>query len=40
MLRDGISDRQTVRREVETVRTWERVYFGKRVSKCRDWFFE
>ena len=25
---------------METVGTWQRVYFGKRVGKCRNWFFE
>jgi len=25
---------------METVRTRQRVYFGKRVGKYRDWFFE
>jgi len=25
---------------METVRTRQRVYFGERVRKCRDWFFE
>jgi hypothetical protein len=25
---------------METVRTRQWVYFGERVGKCRDWFFE
>jgi hypothetical protein len=39
-LRDGVPDSQTVRWQVETVRTRQRVYLGKRVGKCRNWFFE
>jgi|HubBroStandDraft_6_1064221.scaffolds.fasta_scaffold1377047_1 hypothetical protein len=39
-LRDRVPDGQTVRRKMKTVRTWQRVYVGKRVGKCRDWFFE
>jgi hypothetical protein len=25
---------------MDPVRIWQRVPFGKRVGKCRDWFFE
>jgi hypothetical protein len=25
---------------MKAVRTWQRVYVGKRVGECRDWFFE
>ena len=25
---------------METVGTWQRVYFGKRVGKGQNWFFE
>jgi len=39
-LRDRVPDGQTVRRKMETVGTWQRVYFGKRVGKCWNWFFE
>jgi hypothetical protein len=39
-LRDRVPDGQTVEREMETVRTRQWVYFGERVGKCRDWFFE
>ena len=39
-LRHRIPDGQTVRRKMKTVRTWQRGYGGKRVGKCRDWFFE
>src|SRR5271165_7138578 len=39
-LRDRVPDGQTVRRKMETVGTWQRVHFGKRVRKYRNWFFE
>jgi hypothetical protein len=39
-LRDRVPDGQTVGREMETVPTRQRVYFGERVGKCRNWFFE
>ena len=39
-LRDRVSDGQTVRREVETIRTRQRVYLGKRVGQCWDWFLK
>src|SRR5258708_7450682 len=38
--RDRVPDGQIIRRKMETVRTWQRVCFGERVGKCRDWFFE
>ncbi len=39
-LRDRVPDGQTVRRKMETVGTWQRVHFGKRVGKGRNWNFE
>jgi hypothetical protein len=39
-LRDGVPDSQAFRRKVETVSTRERIFFGKRVGKRRNWFFE
>jgi len=39
-LRDRVPDGQTIRRKIKTVRTRQRVYFGKRVGKYRDRFFE
>ena len=39
-LRDRVPDRQAVRRKMETVGTWQRIYLGKRVGERRDWLFE
>src|SRR5580658_7964346 len=39
-LRDGVPDSQTIRWKMDPVRIWQRVPFGKRVGKCRDWFFK
>jgi hypothetical protein len=39
-LRDRVPDRQAVRRKMETVGTWQRIFLGKRVGECRDWLFE
>jgi hypothetical protein len=39
-LGDGVPDVQTVRWKMDPVRIWQRIPFGKRVGKCRDWFFE
>jgi hypothetical protein len=39
-LGDGVPDGQPVRWKMDPVRIWQRVTFGKRVGKCRDWFFE
>jgi hypothetical protein len=39
-LRDRVPDSQAVRWEMEAVGTRQRVCFGKRVGKCRDWFFK
>ena len=39
-LRDRVPDGQAVRRKMETVGTWQGVYFGKWVGKRRDWLFE
>lgn len=38
--RDRVPDGQAVQRKMKTVRTWQRIYVGKRVGKCRDWFVE
>jgi hypothetical protein len=39
-LRDCVPDGQAVRWKVETVGTWQRVCFRKRVGKSWDWFLE
>jgi hypothetical protein len=39
-LGDGVPDGQTVRWKMDPVRSWQRVAFGKRLGKRRDWFFE
>jgi hypothetical protein len=39
-LRDCVPDGQAVRWKMETVGTWQRVCFRKRVGKSWDWFLE
>jgi hypothetical protein len=39
-LRDRVPDRQAVRRKMETVGSWQRIYLGKRVGKRGDRLFE